>query len=357
MRNQGIQQPGEIRPSTIIGAVAVLMATAITGWIMMQTIGDNQAAPNLEPLTSTTVIDDDLATSIAGERAERRGTDRPELDGSDVARLDDQDGGSTPTTQPTAPPNEPTPPPNEPAPPKKTPETTPPPPPNEPPTVDELVLGSEGGQLMVRAAVTDPEAELATINVVVAEGNRIIATKSVDPQPDVRSQKFNAGFVIDTTGKPRQRIAVTVVVIDGAGAKADQSAEHEVVRRTMVVVSPVSMSLNSKCFDKPSKVALALSGDLVAAGIGIDHKTALSGEFRDDKRSTILSDEQVGYVDGGKDWFLLVTVTPDLTTVNGELISLGKIQTLHTVDGSFTKVFDRNGCSGAISYAITTSVV
>ena len=358
MRFQEFQNTEDIRPSTIAGIVAALIAVGIVGLVMFRTITDNQAAPQPEQLPSTTVVEDDeLDTSIAGEQAERPASDQFELDDIDLAGLDNRDTEGTPTTQPPAPNPDPTTPPTQPKPPKKTPETTPPPPPNEAPAVEGLVVTSEGGQVNVKATVMDPEADMASIRLILSAGNQIIAAQNVDPNPDASSQKVNVDFTVDTATEARRQIVVAITVVDSAGDQASETAEHEVVRRTKVSVSAVSMSLNSKCFDSFGRVALTLNGDLIAAGIGIDSSTTLSGEFRADHRSIILSDEHFGYVDGGKAWFVLMTATPNLVDINGKIINLGKIQTLHKQAGSFTKTFDQNGCSGAIAYTITAELL
>lgn len=356
MRFQEIQDAEDVRSSTIAAIVVGLIAVAIVGWVMVRTIGDDQAAPQPEPSPSPTIVDDGLDTPIAGEQAARPASDQFELDDIDLAGLDRQDTGGTPTTEPPSnpDPNTPT---TQPKPPKKTPETTPPPPRNEAPSVEGLVVTSQGGQVNVKAAVTDPEADMASIRLILSEGDKILSAQNVAPDTGAASQAINIDFPVDTADNARRQIAVTITVVDGAGDGASQTTEHQVVRRTKVWVSAVSMTLNSTCFDNFGKVALALNGELAAAGHGIDNSTTLSGEFRADNRSMILADEHSGYVDGEKPWFVLMTATPDLVTVNGEIINLGKIQTLHTQDGSFTKTFEQNGCSGAIAYTITAELL
>ena len=346
-----------LRPSTIVGILIGLLAVGTASWIVVRAASDYQESAHPDQSAAAFVDPLQAEPSLADNTSSESDSDRFPTDDIDPAVFDDQDDdGATPTTQPPTTTPEPTTPPTQPKPPKKTPDTTAPPPPNEPPTVEKFVVTSEGGRVGVQAAVIDPEAEIASIRLILSEGDQIIEVRNVEPDAGAQRQPLNVTFAVDTVSKARRSIAVTIEVVDQAGEKAGQTAEHEVVRRTKVWVSAVSMTLNSNCF-APTRPALALTGNLVAAGLGIDSTTSLSGEFRPDKTSLILADEHFGYVDGGKAWFVLMTVAPNLTTSDGQVINLGKIQTLHKQPGSFTKTFDKGGCSGAIAYTITAELL
>ena len=348
--------------STAAGAVVALVFLMAGAWLLVRPMPTTGAGDEIG-LGSTSGAD--LGQLAAGADASSAAR------GSGAAGSDD---GSSSVTSPSSgdldpigPGNpgldpDPGPPDPDPGPPDPDPGPPEPEPENQPPTIADVEVVVADGDVIATVVTTDPDANLAALEVASQLGSgaltpRVLETAELEAGRNRIKTRIDTGIDVGRVG--RATIDIAIQVTDTDGARDDTQVRHEYVRRVEVTVSPIVMTLDagSACFQYST--AQSLSGQVVVAGRGIDASAPLGGEFRSGQESLTVLDQQVGVVEGGRDWFVLVTLTPDLTSVGGGVTSLGKIQTLHnpSTSGPIVTSFAVDGCRGSIAYAVDAQIV